>query len=414
MVFFNLIKRFIMRLFYLYILILFFSCNKQSIDTDVHVVDMTETTDNLYLSKIVNDIEYIPLETNQEVIINRISKIQYSHDQYFVQSSNRLFIFDKNGKFISQINRQGRGPDEYLGIADFGINSHDSLIYLVTRGNGYNLDRYSLSGSFISRIKLDGFVLAAEIFEDKLFVFNDGEKEKCIDVIDIETGHVIDSFLKIRGKADWGLILLKEQYFSKSRNMLFFSRVFGNEIFQLNSEGVKIKYFLDFQYANFPNKEFRNKTEITDKDLARYKSSGYVQNIEWFFVNESFINVIFIRNNKVMSGFHIFNENKTYVVDFQKLKNDIDFGMFPYKIYDDEHYIYCAISSDEILTYYYKYGKSELKHQNENHNNKFIELVNKITEMDNPIIMKMRKKNYLENLNICYKTDFDIKLKLIL
>lgn len=341
-----------MRLFYINILVLFFSCNKQVIDTDTFVVNMTETADTLYLSQLVNEIEYIPLETNKEVIINAIAKIQYFQDQYFVQSSNRLFIFDKNGKFISQINRQGRGPDEYLGIADFGINSHDSLIYLVTRSNGYNLDRYNLSGSFISSVKLDGFVLAAEIFEDKLFVFNDGEKAKCIDVIDLKSGKVIDSFLKIRGKADRNIHVLKEQYFSKSQNKLFFSRVFSSDIFEINLEGAKIKYFLDFKGANFPQKEFRTKMEITDKDFVRYKSSGYVQNIEWFFVNEGFLHVIFIRNNRVQLGFHFFKEDKTYVVDFHKLKNDIDFGMFPYKMYEDEHFIYCAISSDEILTYY--------------------------------------------------------------
>jgi hypothetical protein len=383
-----------MRIINILIFVLLLSCQRNGVNPDVVVINMTETADTLYLSQLVNDIEYIPLETNKEVIINRIAKIQYCHDQYFVQSSNRLFIFDKNGKFLSQINRQGRGPDEYLGIADFGINSHDSLIYLVTHGNGYNLDRYSLSGSFISRIKLDGFVLAAEIFEDKLFVFNDGEKENCIDVIDLRSGQIIDSFLKLRGKADRGLILLNEQYFCKSQNKLFFARVFGNEILQVNSVGAKIKYFLDFNGANFPQKEFRNKTEITEKDLVRYKSAGYIQNIEWLFVNERYLHVIFIRNNRVQLGYHFFNEDKTYVIDFQKLKNDIDFGMFPYKIYEDEHFIYCAISSDEILTYYNKYGKPELKQHMEesSQKNKFLGLVETITEMDNPVIMKMTKR----------------------
>lgn len=45
------------------------------------------------------------------------------------------------------------------------------------------------------------------------------------------------------------------------------------------------------------------------------------------------------------------------------------------------------------------YGKSELKLHEEQATqyNKFFGLVETITEMDNPVIMKMRKKYHLEN-----------------
>lgn len=60
-------------------------------------------------------------------------------------------VFDKNGKFIRNIGRRGRGPGEFLDLTLFTINSNDEL--LVFDNFMFRITYFSLDGNYKKEIK---------------------------------------------------------------------------------------------------------------------------------------------------------------------------------------------------------------------------------------------------------------------
>ena len=84
----------------------------------------------LPFSFFVDTIELIPLETTEENLIGKITRAIFNGGKYYICSTHgmqdeKLFVFDKTGKFLQQISRRG-GPDEY-------IEMDDSLFPIITR-----------------------------------------------------------------------------------------------------------------------------------------------------------------------------------------------------------------------------------------------------------------------------------------
>jgi hypothetical protein len=363
------------------------SCTNYNDNESTLFIDINTSDDTIFLSKIVDTVKYIPLETLEENYIQRAGKIRFFDNKFYVLSDSRLLIFDINGKFISQVNKKGRGPDEYLNISDFCISSRDSCLCLITRSGSYNIDKYSLYGDFIKRTPIEVFSLRAEIMGENLISFNDGEKEDCIDVIDLKTGRVINSFLKARGKVDRPMILNKGKYFDKSGENLYFSRAFSNTIYQIYSSGITPKYIIDFGSKNFPGKELRN-VVLTDKNLEKYRNQ-YVLHTETYFINPKFLHFIYI-DEGIKLGYYFFKSKELIVTS--NYKNDFDDGFFPYRITGDEKNIYCLIDSWEILTYYKnEFGcLSDSLLGDLSRKNPFVQLCKDLDESDNPVVMMMK------------------------
>ena len=68
------------------------------------IIDPDRFTDDLDLSCILTDsIEIIKLETSDECLIGEIKKVSFTDQFIFVSDpyvSQKIFMFDKNGKFV--------------------------------------------------------------------------------------------------------------------------------------------------------------------------------------------------------------------------------------------------------------------------------------------------------------------------
>jgi len=88
---------------------------------------------HLKLSEIVDEIDYIPLETTRDNYIGYIEKIKFVENLIFVQTFNpsSLYSFNYDGQFIAKIGNQGKGPNEYNYLASFAINEkyQEVIIY---------------------------------------------------------------------------------------------------------------------------------------------------------------------------------------------------------------------------------------------------------------------------------------------
>ncbi len=71
---------------------------------------------------ILDKYHYITLETSDESLIGEIKKIVIQNDKlYVLNSQSTIKVFDDKGKFLSGIDKKGRGPGEYIEISDFQV-----------------------------------------------------------------------------------------------------------------------------------------------------------------------------------------------------------------------------------------------------------------------------------------------------
>jgi len=107
-------------------------------------------------SEIFSDFQIIPLETKKECVIGN-TKVQFSKDFIFIGTQNfpgaaKLYRFDKDGLFINEIGKEGRGPGEHRGyLVNQVLPFEEENAILVNWGED-NPQLFDFAGSFRGEI----------------------------------------------------------------------------------------------------------------------------------------------------------------------------------------------------------------------------------------------------------------------
>lgn len=107
----------------------------------------------LFLSDIADSISYVKLETRPECLL-AFGHPLIRHNRIFYSTGrpSRFYVFDINGTFLYQIDHQGKGPGEYLGIGTWTLNESGSRI-AFTDGPGEHTYLFSAAGEYINSAK---------------------------------------------------------------------------------------------------------------------------------------------------------------------------------------------------------------------------------------------------------------------
>jgi len=103
--------------------------------TDIPTVNFDELVEqNLKLSSIIDTIEYIPLETNDSLLLRRPHNIKIQGTKVFFTEMAQypgLYCFDKNGRFISKYTKRGKAEGEFISIIQYQIDSITQQVFLA-------------------------------------------------------------------------------------------------------------------------------------------------------------------------------------------------------------------------------------------------------------------------------------------
>lgn len=78
----------------------------------------------------IKDLEYIPLETTDACLLGDIHKVIYKNDKFYILDRKRnrgVYIFDKDGRYLSSIQKQGEGPGEYIELMDMDVDEGENI-----------------------------------------------------------------------------------------------------------------------------------------------------------------------------------------------------------------------------------------------------------------------------------------------
>jgi len=62
-----------------------------------------------------------------EVLLDEIDKFSLNDDFIFVSDNDKLVAFQHDGTFAWQIDRKGKGPEEYTSIRDFRVSATNEI-----------------------------------------------------------------------------------------------------------------------------------------------------------------------------------------------------------------------------------------------------------------------------------------------
>jgi hypothetical protein len=313
-------------------------------------VDKLKHQDTIYTSSFFTNVRTVILEDHDDALIGEIQWIQ-AFDNYILifdfAIAKKLFVFDKNGKFLRQIGKTGRGTGEYIQVIDFCIDTERREIYLLDEGSRkvlkYNLD----TGEYISSINLPkndiGFYLIAYAY-DKLYlkIKYYGQKEEndnLLMIFDPETGKYTNC---ISGKwnLDWdGTVFSRYNFFASDQPPLRYVELFMNTVFAIEKDSI-------YPYLTINTKNWT--TKITHKEYEKGVTQAY--HIHNYFEYKDYIYLRYKYRREQYTVVYNKKTNEAKVYDFSQ--NDLLFS----KGYFTPEYYYIDYQTSKAYGFLYSWS----------------------------------------------------------
>ena len=404
------------------------------------VIDIGNCAGNyqrVYCSDYFSSMEIIPLEIKKECLLDPAPRsITLTDELIFLvgtegigfSQSCHLYVFNRSGKFITQIGNIGNGPGEYsaYGVSDIFLNLDKSTIF-VTDNN--KIFEYEFNGKFIRSFpvpSLENRTLSYISFvNDNLFIgsfsyrYNNGHKYCLFD----RNGDIVKLFPAyyfIDEKP--GVRNSRGSTFKPFRidNTLYLKDYENDTLYTLAGMNIEPTYVFDFGKYSYPVGKANNDGQIelisVDGGYKRYMLMGQdiiVGTPKYLFYNIQVPEVLprpksrpdyfhglgrEIPNESSVRGIYDIKKNTAILLDtdvFQQkgIINDINGGLsfFP-KCYVGNGVvadIWNAENMKEILTEEYF---STLKIKDKQAHQKLRELLKILKEEDNPVVVIAKLK----------------------
>lgn len=117
-------------------LLILVSCGNTKGESAVdRVIECNESAIRPDLPEYVKEVTFLPLGSSEGVLFGSVDKVAFHNDLIYIAdyTSKKIVAYDMNGTLRFVIDRQGRGPGEYLEIKSFSVDS-DNLYVLDNSG----------------------------------------------------------------------------------------------------------------------------------------------------------------------------------------------------------------------------------------------------------------------------------------
>ncbi|MGV8139575.1 MAG: 6-bladed beta-propeller [Mangrovibacterium sp.] len=368
---------------FLILLIYLFSCGLCKTENDIRKIKIEPTEKTMFLSEIVDSVQFIILDEYDKAFLRNIHDIQFIGEDYLILSSDRIFCYSATGQFKWRIDAIGRGPNEYSSISDFTIDEKNKLIYIYDR-KGFKILVYSEDGKLVSTKNI--ILLASSIAynNDYLLLFSPTERNK-----------------RFNNKSDCGLILIsKDLNFTKqlintgsvdnvyTPNMKYFNPLdnkrclfipnTSDTIYIVDNKKTYPYLYLDFSYFKLSPELYNMQVSRIKKEQLASTKYCYLESPSHFvllsLIKRKFVYTFMSKEN---NGFHCCQEFKNDLfaipldLAFAIQRNEVLFTLLTTTI--NENYFHSQNNSFDLLSLK---RDDKVKLPNKNFNN-------------NPILLKL-------------------------
>jgi len=391
-------------LFGRFLLILFLSCiifPKANAQSQTITLDISKFDKSILFSDIVSDIKYIPLETNEDCYLNSPTQILFDDSLIFFQDRehDEIFVFYLSGQFLNKVGVRGRGPNEILQYGDFHLDKTHDRIEIHDQGSN-SLLVHDYKGKFISKSKLPWAVSFDKTDKGDYLLYSgypvrflDSESKPLDSPIILlnEKGQITNTFnseFKPFGQRAIGIH--SNTAISSYKDTLIFCPNRSNIIYHFIDNHLQPRFILDFGRRNLPEKYY----ELKDLHSSQFKEwqSDYVLEVYDYCETDDCCIFHFPYN---MDSYQCVVDKGNFDVKIARRKdytNDIDKIKPKYFTFKStcNNYLVSYIQSLDFQKQVKKILSGLTKEEKEEYVSNFpavIDIYNKATENDNPIII---------------------------
>lgn len=352
------------------------------------------------ISDIFDVAEYIKLESNDSCTIGELSLFKVTSDAFYIldeSSTNQIFKFDKYGRFLFKIGKNGRGPGEYNDPSWFTVDEMNKRIFVLDPGKRKLLIYKTDDGTYISSIGIDFNARSFEIVPNGtgiIFYTSFLPNENYIrgnnnfnTFLTDNSGNVIKTAFPFNKEYEVTNFIGIKSIYSIYNNQLFIFSQYCDTIFEVSNYALNPKYFIDYK---------NNNQDLSKKYVDRI---GPNKTVDWDYINDvrKNSNVYHLRSqfhtrdHIIIGGVYnrtsftwVYDKHSGHTIDLMHYKtellNNIAFMGNDQEFYYTVRFASGYNSAPEICKRFYSEKLNELL---------------KISEsQDNPIVLKYKFKNF--------------------
>ncbi len=403
-----------MKYLLVFIITLFFlSCgdkNAQELfEQSVKTISVScEKNQVLNLSEFADSIEIIPLETKDECLIGWVRRIVSTDEHYYISSAvsyytQKLFVFNKDGKFVRQIGREGESPQTYLGMNDF-VLTDDSIVKI---SENYKLACYDINGNFLYKKKQRDCPKEIIVFDNQIYGLSVNPHlfdNQLLFRLDRNDSLRTDFFKVSPLEAKVADFYVRTAMMTTSEDAIIFSHPYSNTIFRLNPDSLKTAplYRVDFGDKNVSWKIFEENENHRKWNEKLKNGNPYWGINELLDLNGHFIvNAV---DETFHSSFSIYSKKTGKTMSGQRIKDDIYFKGNQINLkprytphYKDGDYLLWVVNAEVIADGYNAYRKALGETKWKLFCKKFprlVEVCGQLDEESNPVLLKIKLKDF--------------------
>jgi hypothetical protein len=395
------------------VLFIFITCTartERDLDSSIKKISIDITQNKiLKLSDFADSIEIIPLETTDQNLIAEIRRIIVHNERYYIRSTRgwqdgKLFVFDKQGKFLFRIGTKGQGPGQYIDFRDFAITNDQ--VKLISYGKILN---YGLDGTYINEKKLDIVAKAFCSLNENENIFYGYEAYKrnnhLLSIFDIAGTHVQDIM-----KVESAEVAKSEANFNQNAleadgDICYFNYPYCDTIYGITNRIAYPIYYVDYGNKKLPPDIYEAKDDAMKMEEKRkrfgYYCTLYAMGFGEHFVfigsgdseRNSYISLYSKETGIVLTGQRIMDD-MYFIGNVIKLRNTI-ISVMPSNAIGE--YLLCQIEPDKLLDAYNQYKMKLSTEEWDKFCKKYPHLIDicaNMQEDDNPLLLKIRVKKF--------------------
>lgn len=291
-----------------------YSCQMNQRESDeVQKIDIPigSSTHVLKLSEFADDVECIPLETNDSTILDKIIRIIDEGDYLCVADKHSLYKFDKLGKVCGKITKEGIGPNEYIQISDFQVTTGGS-VWILSRNNKC-LYHFEWDGTLIHKIELNFWTSKIYLVDDNtmlLYIGNEKDMNNShqVKLLDLKSAHIKRNYLPVDDKKSSYMHVMSDNYFYRENDSIYFFQVFCDTVYSITKDTIAPEYFYNLADKNIPKSffsvEYKNVMDFfqhLSKERYAYGINFFLKSLNYslmsyYYDGECYLSVI--SNNK--------------------------------------------------------------------------------------------------------------------
>lgn len=317
-----------MKTIFFIFLLLFVSCTNRKVNNNQDLTDLTilefDDGKEVKSSELFDSLTYIPLDSeNGNCLLGEISKLEITDSAIFIldNPNDKLYKFNRSGKFLHSIGNIGQGPGEYVSIFDFVIDPYENKIVVLDRTSRKILF-YNLDGDLINEVPISIMASKIAVTENMYALYTAGR--------DYYTKNGDLGYNLFFYDRDWNL---KEKLFPYRPELddLLHDKVFdycvedssllyhysiNDTIYRYKSNQKNDKTIIDFNKHTLPINKINKKNFIDYMNMSKYaKIVSVNHNSDYWLINYSL-------NNRMRIYIH--NKKKNICQNINYIENDLD------------------------------------------------------------------------------------------